>query len=127
MHRVVKISKGLNINLKGAPVAEMTSVEAAKLYALMPADFTRVTPKVVVKPEDAVKAGDPLFVDKANPEMQFVSPVSGKVVAVNRGERRRVLSVVVESDGKFESVEYKAKDVLSLPSLLGASVQFPEP
>ena len=116
MHRVVKISKGLNINLKGAPVAEMTSVETAKFYALMPADFTRVTPKVVVKPEDAVKAGDPLFVDKANPELQFVSPVSGKVVAVNRGERRRVLSVVVESDGKFESVEYKAKDVLSMSS-----------
>ena len=116
MHRVVKISKGLNINLKGAPVAEMTSVDAAKLYALMPADFTRVTPKVVVKPEDTVKAGEPLFVDKANPELQFVSPVSGKVVAVNRGERRRVLSVVVESDGKFESVEYKAKDVLSLSS-----------
>ena len=114
MHRVVKISKGLNINLKGAPVKEFTSVKAPKLYALMPADFTRVTPKVVVKPEDAVKAGDPLFVDKANPELQFVSPVSGKVVAVNRGERRRVLSVVVESDGKFESVEYKAQDVLSL-------------
>lgn len=94
----------------------MTSVETAKQYALMPADFTRVTPKVVVKPEDTVKAGDPLFVDKSIPELQFVSPVSGKVVAVNRGERRRVLSVVVESDGKFESVEYKAKDVLSLSS-----------
>ena len=116
MHRVVKISKGLNINLEGAPAKEFTSVKAPKLYALMPADFTRVTPKVVVKPEDAVKAGDPLFVDKANPELQFVSPVSGKVVAVNRGERRRVLSVVVESDGKFESVEYKAQDVLSLSS-----------
>ena len=114
MHRVVKISKGLNINLKGAPVAEFTSVAPAKLYALMPADFTRVTPKVVVKPGDKVKAGDPLFFDKENPELQFVSPVSGTVVAVNRGERRRVLSVVVESDGKFESVEYKAKDVLSL-------------
>ena len=114
MHRVVKISKGLNINLKGAPVAEFTSVAPAKLYALMPADFTRVTPKVVVKPQDVVKAGEPLFVDKNCPEIQFVSPVSGTVVAVNRGERRRVLSVVVESDGKFESVEYKAKDVLSL-------------
>jgi Na+-transporting NADH:ubiquinone oxidoreductase subunit A len=114
MHRVVKISKGLNINLKGAPANEMTSVTAPKLYALMPSDFTRVTPKVVVKPEDAVKAGDALFIDKANPEIQFVSPVSGKVVAVNRGERRRVLSVVVESDGKFESVEYKAKDIHSL-------------
>ncbi len=114
MHRVVKISKGLDIKLKGAPAAEMTSVGAAKLYALMPADFTTVTPKVVVKPEDTVKAGDALFVDKNAPELRFVSPVSGKVVAVNRGERRRVLSVVVESDGKFESVECKAKDVLSL-------------
>ena len=114
MHRVVKISKGLDIKLKGAPAAEFVSIEPAKLYALMPADFTRVTPKVVVKPEDVVKAGDPLFFDKENPEIQFVSPVSGKVVAVNRGERRRVLSIVVESDGKFESVEYKAKDVLSL-------------
>ena len=116
MHRVVKISKGLDINLKGAPAAEFVSVAAAKQYALMPADFTRVTPKVVVKPEDKVKAGEPLFVDKNQPELQFVSPVSGTVVAVNRGERRRVLSVVVESDGKFESVEYKAKDVLSLSS-----------
>ena len=114
MHRVVKISKGLNINLKGAPVAEFTSVAPAKFYALMPSDFTRITPKVVVKPEDKVKAGAPLFFDKENPELQFVSPVSGTVVAVNRGERRRVLSVVVESDGKFESVEYKAKDILSL-------------
>ena len=114
MHRVVKISKGLNINLKGAPVAEFTSVAPAKLYALMPADFTRVTPKVVVKPGDAVKAGDALFVDKNAPELRFVSPVSGTVVAVNRGERRRVLSIVVESDGKMESVEYKAKDIFSL-------------
>ncbi|MBQ5895158.1 MAG: Na(+)-translocating NADH-quinone reductase subunit A [Bacteroidaceae bacterium] len=114
MHKVVKISKGLNINLKGAPAEEVTAIQTPKYYALMPADFTRVTPKVVVKPEDAVKAGDPLFVDKNIPELQFVSPVSGKVVAVNRGERRRVLSVVVESDGKFESVEFKAKDVLSL-------------
>ena len=114
MHRVVKISKGLDINLKGAPAAEFVSVAEPKQYALMPADFTRVTPKVVVKPEDKVKAGEPLFIDKNCPELQFVSPVSGTVVAVNRGERRRVLSVVVESDGKFESVEYKAKDVLSL-------------
>lgn len=114
MYRVVKISKGLDINLKGAPANRMVSVGAAKQYALMPADFTRVTPKVVVKPEDTVKIGDALFVDKNAPELRFVSPVSGKVVAVNRGERRRVLSVVVESDGKFESVECNAKDVFSL-------------
>ncbi|MBR6806655.1 MAG: Na(+)-translocating NADH-quinone reductase subunit A [Bacteroidaceae bacterium] len=114
MYKVVKISKGLNINLAGAPVKEMTAVKEAKLYALQPADFNGVTPKVVVKPEDTVKAGDALFVDKNCPELRFVSPVSGKVVAVNRGERRRLLSVVVEADGQNAAVEYKAKDVPSL-------------
>ena len=114
MYKVVKISKGLNINLAGAPVKEMTAVKEAKLYALQPADFNGVTPKVVVKPEDKVKAGDALFVDKNCPELRFVSPVSGKVVAVNRGERRRLLSVIVEADGQNAAVEYKAKDVPSL-------------
>ena len=114
MYKVVKISKGLDINLKGAPAKEMIAVNAAKFYALQPSDFNGVTPKVVVKPEDTVKAGDALFVDKNCPELRFVSPVSGKVVAVNRGERRRLLSVVVEADGKNVAVEYKAKDVPSL-------------
>ena len=114
MYKFVKNSKGLNINLTGAPVKEMTAVKEAKLYALQPADFNGVTPKVVVKPEDTVKAGDALFVDKNCPELRFVSPVSGKVVAVNRGERRRLLSVVVEADGQNAAVEYKAKDVPSL-------------
>ena len=114
MYKVVKISKGLNINLTGAPVKEMTAGKEAKLYALQPADFNGVTPKVVVKPEDTVKAGDALFVDKNCPELRFVSPVSGKVVAVNRGERRRLLSVIVEADGQNAAVEYKAKDVPSL-------------
>ena len=120
MYKVVKISKGLDIKLKGAPVKEITAVKAAKYYALKPSDFNGVTPKVVVKPEDAVKAGDALFVDKNRPELRFVSPVSGKVVAVNRGERRRVLSVVVEADGQNAAVEYKAKDV---PSLSAAEVK----
>ena len=111
MYKVVKISKGLDIKLNGAPAKEMIAVEAAKYYALQPSDFNGMTPKVVVKPEDAVKAGDVLFVDKKCPELRFVSPVSGKVVAVNRGERRRVLSVVVEADGENAAVEYKAKDV----------------
>ena len=120
MYKVVKISKGLDIKLNGAPAKEMIAVEAAKYYALQPSDFNGMTPKVVVKPEDAVKAGDVLFVDKKCPELRFVSPVSGKVVAVNRGERRRVLSVVVEADGQNVAVEYKAKDV---PSLSAAEVK----
>lgn len=114
MPEVIKIRKGLDINLKGKPQPKWIDIKAAQLYALMPDDFTGVVPKVMVKPEDKVKAGDPLFVDKYHPQVNFVSPVSGTVKAVNRGERRKVLSIVVEADGKQEMVSRKAQDVLSL-------------
>ncbi len=103
-----KLKKGLNINLAGAPEAKLVSVQDDKTVALVPDDFTGVTPKVVVKVGDAVKAGTVLFVDKNHPEIKFVSPVSGTVEAVNRGDRRKVLSVVVAKDGKGTSEELTA-------------------
>ncbi|MBQ3556059.1 MAG: Na(+)-translocating NADH-quinone reductase subunit A, partial [Bacteroidales bacterium] len=72
--------------------------------------FHGVVPKILVKSGDAVKAGTPLMCDKNRPEVNFVSPVSGTVEAVNRGERRKVLEIVVKSDGKFESVEFEKLD-----------------
>lgn len=114
MPKVIKVRKGLDINLKGNPSKEIVGIKRPLRYALMPDDFTGIVPKVVVKPEDKVKAGDALFVDKYHPNLNFVSPVSGTVVAVNRGERRKVLSVVVEADEKQIFVEQKARDVLSL-------------
>lgn len=61
-----------------------------------------------------VKIGSPLMCDKNNPVLQFVSPVSGEVAAVNRGERRKVLNVTVKSDGKMESVEVSVPEIASL-------------
>ena len=72
----------------------------SKVYGLVPDAFYGVKPKVVVKEGDAVKAGDALFVDKLHPEVKFVSPVSGKVSLVERGERRKVLSIQVEADSQ---------------------------
>ena len=95
MANVIKLHKGLNINLKGNPSQELFNVKEADSYALMPADFHGVTPKVVVKEQESVKAGDALFVDKNHPEVEFVSPVSGTVTAVTRGDRRKVLSIPV--------------------------------
>ena len=83
-------------------------------YALVPDDFEGVTPKVVVKEGDIVKAGEALFVNKQFPEVKFASPVSGKVVAVERGERRKVLCVKVEADAQQSFVDYGKKDVSSL-------------
>ncbi|MCD7710797.1 MAG: Na(+)-translocating NADH-quinone reductase subunit A [Porphyromonadaceae bacterium] len=105
MANVIKLKKGLDIPLKGQPEAHIVEAPASEYYALVPDDFHGIVPKVVVKPGDKVKVGTPLWFDKSNPALQFVSPVSGEVSAVNRGERRKVLNVTVKSDGKKESVE----------------------
>ena len=80
-------------------------------YALVPDDFEGVTPKVVVREGDKVKAGDALFVNKQYPEVRFASPVSGTVREVVRGERRKVLCVKVDADSQQEFVDFGRKDV----------------
>ena len=73
-----------------------------------------MTPKVVVKEGDHVKAGDALFVNKQYPEVKFASPVSGTVREVVRGERRKVLSVRVDADEQQEFTDFGKKDVSKL-------------
>lgn len=108
MASLIKLNKGLDINLAGAAEQKLVSVKAADKVTLVPDDFVGSTPKVVVKAGEAVKAGDVLFTDKLHPEIKFVSPVSGTVEEVVRGERRKVLGVVVVNDGKGTSVELPA-------------------
>ena len=111
MAKVIKLRKGLDINLKGKAAAEIATVKCPGEYALCPDDFYGVKPKVVVKEGDAVKVGDALFVDKLHPEVKFVSPVSGTVSMVERGDRRKLLSIRVKSDAKQEARTFDTKDV----------------
>ena len=110
MVNVIKLRKGLDINLKGA--AELKKAKAAPVshYALLPSGFVGVTPKVSVKVGDKVLAGEPLFVNKAYPDVRFASPVSGTVTAVVRGERRKVLAVEVDADAEQVSHDYGRKN-----------------
>ena len=105
MAKVIKLRKGLDINLKGKAKKETATVKCPGEYALVPDDFTGVKPKVVVKEGDAVKAGDALFVDKLHPEVKFVSPVSGTVSMVERGDRRKLLSIRIASPGPSKGGE----------------------
>ncbi len=115
MAKVIKLRKGLDINLKGKAALEMSAVECPGEYALVPDDFTGLKPKVVVKEGDSVKVGDALFVDKLHPEVNFVSPVSGTVSLVERGDRRKLLSIRVKPDGKQEARQFDVKgDVKAL-------------
>ena len=115
MAKVIKLRKGLDINLKGKATRETLTVGCPGEYALVPDDFHGVKPKVVVKEGDAVKAGDALFVDKLHPEVKFVSPVSGTVSQVERGDRRKLLSIRVKADEKQEARLFDTKgDVKAL-------------
>ncbi|MCD7938347.1 MAG: Na(+)-translocating NADH-quinone reductase subunit A [Tannerellaceae bacterium] len=114
MANVIKIKKGLDINLKGKAADVLLTGKSSDSYAIVPDDYNGIIPKVVVKEGDKVLAGSPLMVDKNRPEIRFVSPVSGEVSAVNRGEKRKVLSIVVKPDLKTEYENFGKKNVSSL-------------
>ena len=114
MANVIKLRKGLDINLKGAAAQELVSVKESGFYSLVPDDYTGITPKVVVKEQEYVMAGGPLFIDKNHPELKFVSPVSGVVTSVERGARRKVLNIVVEAAAEQDYEEFGKKDVNAL-------------
>ena len=83
MSKIITLRKGLDINLVGKPQETLAAAPMASEYALSPLDFEGVTPKLLVKVGDRVKAGTALFFNKFNERVLFTSPVSGTVVAVN--------------------------------------------
>ncbi|MCF8221527.1 MAG: Na(+)-translocating NADH-quinone reductase subunit A [Bacteroidales bacterium] len=99
MSKQIKIRKGLNIRLKGKPDKILIPEEQPGRYAVKPVDFPGLFPKMCVKPGEEVKAGTCLFWDKKNEDIKFTAPVSGIVRDVVRGERRRILEVVIDAKG----------------------------
>jgi len=101
MSEVIKIRKGLTINLAGEAEKTVTEINP-KCCAIKPTDFVGVFPKLLIQEGDAVKAGSPLFFDKYHEQVKFTSPISGKVKELRRGEKRILLEIVIES---FETVQ----------------------
>jgi len=114
MANLIKIKRGLNIPVNGRPIEMIgTSVLPAE-FALIPEYYHGVTPKLLVKEGDDVKAGTPVFYEKQFPGMNFVSPVSGKIKTINRGERRRIISVIIQSDDKMTYETFEKSDLPAL-------------
>ena len=111
MSKIIKLCKGLDIRLQGEAAKTVADAQHAAEYAVSPLDFEGITPKMLVKVGDTVEAGSPLFFDKKRPEILFTSPVSGTVAAVNRGEKRKILSVVVSADKQVAYKEFAKLDV----------------
>lgn len=119
MAKVVKLKSGLNLCLAGAAAPKVEKTVVSDTVAIVPDNYHGVVPKVVVKPGDKVQVGTSVMYDKNHPEVQFVSPVSGEVVAVERGERRKVMKIVIKSDGKSDAVVFdKASSAVEVKELL---------
>lgn len=105
---MIEIKTGLDLPIKGSPKQEIGEGNAIKRIAVIGSDYPGMKPTMLVQEGDQVKLGQPLFADKKNDGVQFTAPGSGKVIEINRGERRVFQSVVIELDGKDTAVKFKS-------------------
>ena len=114
MTRVIRLRRGLDINLAGRAEKTIVALKPDGTFALRPDSCEGIKPKVLVKEGDKVKAGEALFINKAYPNVKFSSPVSGTVSLVERGDRRKLLSVRIEADKEQEFIDFGVKDIATL-------------
>ena len=110
----IKIKKGLDIPLLGKPEQVYRGHIISEYIKVFPDDFHGVTPKLLVKLGDSVKAGNALFHSKNNPEVLFASPVSGEIVEIVRGEKRKILYVSIKADNEISYENFGVKKPSSL-------------
>ena len=103
------LKKGLNIPISGEAALETMRTIAPDVVAVKPTDFKGFSPRLMVKEGDKVLAGSPVLADKQNPDILLTSPVSGTVKEIVRGEKRKLLAVLVKAEGN-EAVDFGAKD-----------------
>ena len=113
MNKTIKLKKGLDIKLIGKAENNLINAIDSETFAIQPSDFEAVLPKLMIKPGAKVKAGTVLFYNKNNPKVKFTSPVSGTVLEVKRGERRKILKVIIEPDNENLYENFNLKDKIS--------------
>lgn len=109
MSKDIRIKKGLDIKLKGKAAEEVSTVNRSKVYAINPSDFHGIVPKMLVKEGDQVQAGSPIFYSKTDESVKIVSPVSGTIQEILRGEKRVILSIKILADATDSFVQHEVK------------------
>ena len=107
MSKTFKLKKGFDINLAGKAGKELLNFPSAQTFALKPTDFVGMQrPKVLVSEGDLVKAGTPILFDRKEDKVLYVAPVSGEVVGIVRGEKRRLLEISILADKQIEYEQF---------------------
>ena len=108
MGKFIRLKKGFSINLVGKASTKVVEIDQSETVVIKPTDFYGIyMPKVMVNVGDSVKAGTPLFHDKRHEQIVFTAPVSGEIVEVKRGEKRKLLEIKILADKKVEFESFK--------------------
>ena len=99
MSKDISIRNGANLNLKGLALMELEVAKKSLNYALNPDDFFGLIPRMLVKEGEKVSKGQPVFHDKNDDSIKIASPVSGKIVEIVRGAKRKILNIIIKSEG----------------------------
>ena len=120
MSKTIKLRKGLDIRLVGVANKIKSELVLPKTVSVKPTDFHGMTPKMVVKEGETVKAGSIIFYDKYNEAVKCASPVSGKIEAIVRGEKRRIMEIIISVDAE---IQYEQKEAMDLSSMSNDEVK----
>ncbi len=119
MGKFIRLKKGFTINLAGKAAPKVVETEQPETFVIKPTDFYGTyMPKPVVKEGDTVKAGTPLFHDKKHEQVLYTAPVSGEIVEIKRGEKRKLLEIKILADKKVEHAsfnKYPVSEIANLP------------
>ncbi|KPA12904.1 Na(+)-translocating NADH-quinone reductase subunit A [Candidatus Magnetomorum sp. HK-1] len=102
----INISKGFKIKLSGKPDASLIEIPKLDTVAVSALDIPYIRPKLLVKENEQVKTGSPLFCDKRDKSIKYVSPATGKIKNILFGQRRRLMEVIIECDNKDEFISF---------------------
>ncbi|MBB3189381.1 Na(+)-translocating NADH-quinone reductase subunit A [Halomonas cerina] len=114
---MIEVKKGLDLPITGAPEARVEDARPVRHVAVLGTDYVGMKPTMEVREGDKVKLGQLLFTDKKVDGVRFTAPAAGEVVAIHRGEKRRLLSVVIKVDDHEETVAFTAHGRDKLESL----------
>jgi len=114
---MIEVKKGLDLPIAGTPEERIEDARPVRHVAVLGTDYVGMKPTMEVREGDRVKLGQLLFTDKKIDGVRFTAPAAGEVVAINRGEKRKLLSVVIKVDENEEAVEFTAHGRDKLESL----------
>lgn len=114
MSNNIDLKKGLDVPIKGAADLKVKKTFVPDVVAIKPSDFRGLAPRLLVREGDKVMAGSPILADKSHPDILVTSPASGTVQSVVRGDKRKLLAVLIKTDERQEWVDFGVKDAASL-------------